>query len=318
MANHDADGDVLFQKGKDALAAPDVTAAKKYFREAAEAFARSGASKKQQLMEAMIQRIESAPGEAKSAKPAPPGPSKTSAPAAATPKPAAKAPAPAAPEVVKKKYSMDYSRFDQLADDSDDEENPSTQMGNFAGGPPRDLPKRMPPKFLEAMRFNEQVLQRGNKPEDLVKAERMFQEAFEECSPDARNEIWEMLNAGGADLPAELKGSFLGGDSDSLKTALKRSEGTGSEGADAEPISASDPEVIQKKLQTLKASMEGDLASLSSRMEEMRKQEEALVGAQNFEQLVDFMQKSGLTDEQIDAAMKAHEEGDEEVRICRA
>jgi len=36
MANHAADGDVLFQKGKDALSAPDVPLAKKYFHEAAE------------------------------------------------------------------------------------------------------------------------------------------------------------------------------------------------------------------------------------------------------------------------------------------
>lgn len=185
-----------------------------------QAFARTGSTKKQQLMEAMIKRIGHA-GNVSTPKPSTAGPGKASA----TDRPrephtapgrrervseAAKAQAPVVPEVVKKKYSMDYSRFDQVLDESDEEDETSPHMGSFPRGPPRDLHKRMPAKFLEAMRFNEEAQRRGNKPEDLVKAEKMFQEAFQECSPEARSEIWDMLNAGGAGLPDELKKNFLG------------------------------------------------------------------------------------------------------------
>ena len=38
MANPESDGDALFQKGKEALSAPDVPLAKKYFHDAAEVF----------------------------------------------------------------------------------------------------------------------------------------------------------------------------------------------------------------------------------------------------------------------------------------
>ena len=108
-----------------------------------QAFARAGATKKQQLMQAMIKRIGDAPGASGSTSISPAS-SKPAEPSAAS-----------VPEVVKKKYSMDYSRFDQLADDSDDEDDVPprsfTAAANPSRGPPRDLHTRMPPRFLEAM-----------------------------------------------------------------------------------------------------------------------------------------------------------------------
>jgi len=66
-----------------------------------------------------------------------------------------------APEAVKKKYSMDYSRFDQLeCSDEDDAAGEAAPMHATPGGPPHDLYKRMPPKFLDAMRFHEEVHRR--------------------------------------------------------------------------------------------------------------------------------------------------------------
>ena len=68
---------------------------------------------------------------------------------------------PVAPEAVKKKYSMDYSRFDQLdCSDEDDAAGEAAPMHAIPGGPPHDLYKRMPPKFLDAMRFHEEVHRR--------------------------------------------------------------------------------------------------------------------------------------------------------------
>jgi len=132
----------------------------------------------------MIKRMEATKNAGKT--PASPGASKRAAPSVTE---ASKHVEPVA-EVVKKKYSMDYSRFDQLEDSDEEEDAP--QMSAHADGPPRDLHKRMPPKFIEAMRYNESVAQRGNRPEELAKSEQLFKEAFEEASPDARSEIWEV------------------------------------------------------------------------------------------------------------------------------
>ena len=180
-------------------------------------------------MRQMIQRMEATEATAskslpKAATQASPLPAPAACPA---PEPKGN-PTPAAPEAVKTKYSMDYSRFDQLevSDDEDDGPDPASGgIDTIAPGPPRDLHKRMPAKFLEALRVNEEVQKRGSKPEELAKTERLFQEAFEEASPEARDEIWEMLRAGGADLPGELKQPFIDGNTDSLKTALSASQG---------------------------------------------------------------------------------------------
>jgi len=39
----------------------------------------------------------------------------------------------------------------------------------------------------------------------------------------------------------------------------------------------------------------------------MREQEAVLSGAKDFDELVDFMQKSGLSNQQIEGALEAHE-----------
>lgn len=188
-------------------------------------------------MQAMVQKMEATQASVASKSPPsntschPSSQDRRSAPRpapAARPAPEAKKDPPlAVTEIVKKKYSMDYSRFDQL-EVSDDEDGPDPRgiTDTSAPGPPRDLHKRMPAKFLEAMRFNEEVQKRGSKPQELAKAERLFQEAFDEASPDVRDEIWEMLRAGGADLPGELKQNFIDGNTDSLKSALSMSQGT--------------------------------------------------------------------------------------------
>jgi hypothetical protein len=41
-----------------------------------------------------------------------------------------------------------------------------------------------------------QVQARGSKPEEVERAERLFEEVFSEASPEAREEIWAMLRAG--------------------------------------------------------------------------------------------------------------------------
>jgi len=145
-----------------------------------QAFGRAGSSKKQQLMQAMIKRMEATKNAGKT--PASPGASKRAAPSVTKEE--------KVEEVAKKKYSMDYSRFDQLEDSDEEEDAP--QRSAQTDGPPRDLHKRMPPKFIEAMRYNESVAQRGNRPEELAKSKQLFKEAFEEASPDARSEIWEV------------------------------------------------------------------------------------------------------------------------------
>ena len=255
-------------------------------------------------MLAMIKRME-ATAAATSRKTTPARvPAAAASPTPATsPKPAQPpAKVPGAATEVKKKYSMDYSRFSQL-DDSDDEEEaaPAAPAAQPAGGPLLDLYKRMPRKFLEAMRFNEEAQKRGCKPEEMQKAEKMFQDAFEEASPDVRDNIWEMLKAGGADLPTELKAEFLGGSSSSLKRlnlALLPHAAKSGAAAAAEPVS-SDPKAIESKLEKLKKSMQDDLQSLHEKMARMQEQEQALMGAKDFDDLASFMQQNGLSNAQV-------------------
>jgi len=124
------DGDMLFHQGKEAIAVPDVQAAKQCFLDAAEAYRRAealagtfkaqdGCAKKQQLMLAMIKRIE-ATAAATSKKTTPRISAAAVTPTPAQP-PAAKVPGagPVPATEVKKKYSMDYSRFSQLGDSDD-------------------------------------------------------------------------------------------------------------------------------------------------------------------------------------------------------
>jgi hypothetical protein len=167
----------------------------------------------------------------------------------------------------------------------------------------------MPRKFLEAMRFNEEAQKRGCKPEEMQKAEKMFQDAFEEASPDVRDNIWEMLKAGGADLPTELKADFLGGSSSSLKTALAKAQASDAAksgaAAAAEPVS-SDPKAIESKLEKLKKSMQDDLQSLHEKMARMQEQEQALMGAKDFDDLASFMQQNGLSNAQVRTHKHTH------------
>ena len=87
--------------------------------------------------------------------------------------------------------------------------NPAvTASQKSAADPLGDLHKRVPLKFLQAMRVNEEVQKRGGNPEELAKAEKLFEEAFDEASPEVRDQIWDMFNAGGANLPTELKAQF--------------------------------------------------------------------------------------------------------------
>jgi len=125
---------------------------------------------------------------------------------------------------------------------------------------------------VEAMRYNDEVQKRGNKPEELAKAEKMYEEAFKEASPDARDQIWEMFKAGGAVLPDSLKNKFLGGDLEALKSSLAMAQGSSSS-VDDEPID-SDPKVIQAKLDALKKSMSEDLERLNSNVQGIKQQEE--------------------------------------------
>jgi hypothetical protein len=120
----------------------------------------------------MIKRMEqteaaASPGQSKTPSPSPPSP--VAPPSAPRSHPrvqevgaASKTAAlQVAPEAVKKKYSMDYSRFDQLeCSDEDDAAGEAAPMHATPGGPPHDLHKRMPPKFLDAMRFHEEVHRR--------------------------------------------------------------------------------------------------------------------------------------------------------------
>ena len=120
----------------------------------------------------MIKRMEQteaavSPGQSKAPSPSPPSP--VAPPSAPRSHPrvqevgaASKTAAlPVAPEAVKKKYSMDYSRFEQLeCSDEDDAAGEAAPMHATPGGPPHDLYKRMPPKFLDAMRFHEEVHRR--------------------------------------------------------------------------------------------------------------------------------------------------------------
>ena len=290
-------GDGLFKDGQKALAStpPDVGRAKQCLRDAAVAFGQAGATKKQQMMNAMLKRltdtVEKTAGAATESTEMPdtePAP--------------APAPAPALAPEVKKKYSMDYSRFNALDCDSDEEDDAPADQKNRGGVPP----PRGTLKFLEAVKYSEEVQKRGSKPQELARAEQMFADAFEEATPDERRRIWDFFNANGANLPAEPKEDFLGGSMGALKSALQPLSPAQGKEQDA------DPAAISAKLEAMKKGMHEDLAALNARMDSMKQQEEALSNAKDMDDLLGFMQRSGMTEQQIQTAMEAHEEGNEE------
>ena len=70
-------------------------------------------------------------------------------------------------------------------------------------------------------------------------------------------------------------------------------------------------EGIKEKIKEIRSSVQDDLQSLNSSRQQIEQQEAALAGAKDIEELILFMQKSGLSNQQIEAAMAAHEEGNQ-------
>ena len=293
-------GDGLFKDGQKALAStpPDVGRAKQCLRDAAVAFRQAGATKKQRMMDAMLKRIDDAVGDVEKTA----GAATESTEMPHTEPAPAPAPAPALAPEVKKKYSMDYSRFNALDCDSDEEDDAPADQKDRGGMPP----PRGTLKFLEAVKYSEEVQKRGSKPQELARAEQMFADAFEEATPGERRRIWDFFNANGANLPAERKEDFLGGSMGALKSALQPLSPAQGKEQDA------DPAAISAKLEAMKKGMHEDLAALNARMDSMKQQEEALSNAKDMDDLLGFMQRSGMTEQQIQTAMEAHEEGNEE------
>ena len=233
-------GDKHFKDGSAALKKGDRDVAVSHFKQAAEAFANQGEVKKLKLMEGMIAKILAGEG----------GPAK---------KEQASKPAPP------KKSAFDYSRFDQIVDSDDDEDDPGAAAApGRAGplppgmGPPPNLPP-LPPKLIQAISMAEEIKARGGSKEELKVAEELAAKAMDEASPQVKEGILKTLQQAGV----KMDGMHFQG-------------GQVAPGAPGMDNGEDDVAASLSKVEELKRNMKADLDRLKQSMKTIEENEKKL------------------------------------------